>query len=288
MTTQFAITDAHTHVFLPEKFTLAKERSYTPGSATVANLEEHLIRVGAKKVVIVQPSPHGVDNRPTLQALRELGHDKARGVCVVDPQAVSKDTMQSLWDSGVRGLRANLKTAGVNAAKDAERQLDTLSRAMKETDFILQVFLPVQVTIALRSTFENLGRPVILDHFGGLKTSSVTLASDVSGLLDVLSLPNVILKASGACRVRDYAVTSAALDKIAPELFAAARGRVIWGSDWPHTGKSSDRAQRHLSEIEPFMDVDDQASLDDIKKWSGNHKVFQDITRDTANALFGL
>ncbi|WP_298260447.1 amidohydrolase family protein [uncultured Litoreibacter sp.] len=288
MTTHFPITDAHVHVFAPEKYPLDASRSYTPGPANVADLANHLGRIGGQNAVIVQPSPHGTDNRPTLRAVSERGQDCTRGVCVISPASTSKEDLDALWGEGIRGLRANLKTAGVNAIEDVERQLQEISRTMAGTDLMLQVFLPIKVTIAMAETFKSLGRPVILDHFAGLKTSSPTRDEELAGLLEVLSLPNVILKASGACRAIDYASTTSALDDVAPTLFAAARGRVIWGSDWPHTGKSSERAQRPLSEIEPFMAIDDNASLDNIRKWSGNDSIFQEITSDTANSLFGF
>lgn len=288
MTTHFKPSDSHVHVFLPETYPLAERRSYTPGPANTRDLATHLERIGADHVVIVQPSPHGTDNRPTLQGVRELGQDTARAVCVIDPALASQSDLAALWEQGVRGLRANLKTSGVDAIDDAERQLESLGQAMVGTDLHLQVFLPIQTTIALARTFKSLGRTVILDHFGGLKTSSPTLAADLDQLVEVLELPNVVLKASGACRVTDYAPDTSALDTIAPRLFAAARGRTIWGSDWPHTGKSSERATRPLSEAEPFMKIDDLQSLEDIARWSENEDIFQSITGNTANALFGF
>ncbi|WP_368188549.1 amidohydrolase [Aestuariibius sp. HNIBRBA575] len=288
MTTHFSITDAHVHVFLPEKYPLTQVRSYTPGPANVADLEAHLERIGAKNVVIVQPSPHGIDNRPSLTAVQDLGRDRAKCVCVIDPKTTTKEDVKALADLGVCGLRANLKTAGIDAIDNAAQQLRDLDRVMMGTDLILQVFLPVHVNIALAPLFKSLGRPVILDHFAGLKTSSPTLDTDMAGLADVLSASNVFLKVSGACRVTDYAATAVALDDFAPDLFATARGRVIWGSDWPHTGKSAERAKRPLSEVEPFLKIDDQKGLKDIQRWSENNNHFQEITKSTADDLFGF
>ena len=288
MTTQSLLTDAHVHVFTPKKHGLMPSRTYTPGEASAQSLEKHLDRIGADNVVIVQPSPHGTDNRPTLEGIELLGMNRARGIAVIDPEVATRSDLQALWARGIRGLRANLKTAGVNAVADTVDQLETLNAAMKGTDLLLQVFLPISVTVEMKSTFGLLGRTVILDHFGGLKTSRKTLEQDVERLTEILTLPNVVLKASGACRVTDYAETTTTLDPVAPKLFEAASGRVIWGSDWPHTGPATKRQARPLSEIEPFMNIDDQTNLDDIRGWCGNMSVFQEITSDTACQLFGF
>lgn len=209
-------------------------------------------------------------------------------MCVVDPGQVAAAGMDSLLRQGIRGVRANLKTAGVDAVDDAVRQLTAIGAALADSDMILQVFLPISVTTKLKKTFAVLGRPVVLDHFGGLKTSSATLDVDLEQLIDVLALPNTILKLSGACRVTDYAETTAALDDVAPSLLAAAKGKSIWGSDWPHTGKPSERKSRPLSEIEPFMPINDRKSLEDLRRWAGSHEAFQEVTHDTPAALFGF
>lgn len=288
MSTQISLIDCHTHVFEPKNFELAEGRSYTPGHASASDLARHLERIGASNVVIVQPSPHGTNNEPTLQGIRALGLEKARGVCVVEPEQVAAGDMDVLWRQGIRGVRANLKTAGIDAVDEAARQLTAIGAALADSDMVLQVFLPISVTTKLRETFESLGRPVILDHFGGLKTSGPTIDSDLERLVDVLALPNVVLKLSGACRVTDHSETTAALDDIAPSLLAAAKGRAIWGSDWPHTGKASERKTRPLSEIEPFMPIDDQGSLEDLRRWAGSQAAFNEVTCDTPTALFGF
>jgi len=176
----------------------------------------------------------------------------------------------------------------VTDAEVAAADLQRLGRALHGTGLLIQVFLPLTTLLALRATFAELGRPVILDHFAGLKTSSAGLAEDVAGLADLLVLPNVVLKASGSCRATDYAPDARALDPIVPLLFDAAPGRVIWGSDWPHTGKSSERATRPITEIEPFMAIDDRAGLADLARWAGSPERLRAILQDTPSALFGF
>lgn len=288
MTTRPDVIDSHTHIFLPERYPYSSTRQYTPGLADVAMLENHLTRIGASRVVVVQPSPYGTDNRATLQATKALGKARARAIAVVDPRNTAPGDLRALANADVVGLRVNLKTSGVDSVAIATAYLRDLGQATRGTELLIQVFLPLSMVLALRPTFVQLGRPVILDHFAGLKTSAPNLEKDLAALADLLTLPNMILKASGSCRVTGYAADASALDTIAPRLFDAAPGRVIWGSDWPHTGKSSERASRPIRDIEPFMAIDDRVGLDDLARWAGNPERLRTILQDTPASLFGF
>ena len=62
--------DCHVHVFGPyERFPLAPDRAYTPGTASIGELTSLLSRLGLSRVVIVQASPQGTDNACLIDAL---------------------------------------------------------------------------------------------------------------------------------------------------------------------------------------------------------------------------
>ncbi len=288
MSTHIERIDSHVHVFLPESHAYVSERSYTPGRADVEMLEAHLERLSATRVVIVQPSPYGSDNRATLAAVAALGRDRARAIAVIDPARTGPEEIAGMRRAGVRGLRANFKTSGVNAAETARDQVQALDRCLRGTDLLLEVFAPLHLLASLRNDLARLGRPIILDHFGGFKTDSKTLAADIDTMQEILLLPNVILKTSGACRATNYAADRTDMDAIVPRFLSAARGRTIWGSDWPHTGKSSDRATRPLNETEPFQAIDDTESLVDLERWAGTPDQLAEILWHTPAALFGF
>ncbi|GLQ35080.1 hydrolase [Amylibacter marinus] len=282
------IIDAHVHVFEPKKFPYATKRNYTPGEATAENLRNHMLRIGADKVVIVQPSPYGADNQATVQAVEILGQDVARAIAVIDPERTAPEFVSSLWHSGVRGVRANLKTSGQTGIDTARRQLEQLADRLSGTDMALQIFLPADVIVELKDTIRGLGRLTILDHFAGLKIGDPNFSSTLDGLQEVLVLPNVVLKVSGSVRATDYADTPVAMEPFIPALFDAAKDRIVWGSDWPHTGKSSERAARPLSEIEPFMEIDDAKSLGYIREWCRSEAEFRNITYGTSKEIYGF
>lgn len=106
--------DCHVHVFGPyETYPLAANRSYTPGHATVEDLQKHQAILGLKRVVLVQPSVYGTDNSCLLHALKSLGPTVARGIAVVD-QLTSPGTLYELKSAGVVGIRLNLASVGAN------------------------------------------------------------------------------------------------------------------------------------------------------------------------------
>lgn len=288
MSKQISRCDSHVHVFLPDSHPYNPRRTYTPGPADLDMLEAHLDRLQAQKVVIVQPSPYGSDNSATLEALRGLGRGRARAIAVVDPDPTENDMVIELESAGVRGLRANFKTSGQNAGEVCTAQLNALDQMAIGTDLALEIFAPIGLLHMLRQTLAGLGRPVILDHFAGLKTGSPNLGEDLQKLEEILALPNIVLKLSGACRATNYAGDTLSLNPIAPSLISMSRGRAIWGSDWPHTGKSSERPARPLTEIEPFQVIDDLQSLADLEHWAGSPEILTEILWDTPGALFGF
>ena len=78
-------TDCHVHAFGdPAVFPFEPGRHYTPARADAGDLRAFLDGHGLSRVVVVQPSVYGTDNRCTLDAVARLG-DRARAVVVIDP-----------------------------------------------------------------------------------------------------------------------------------------------------------------------------------------------------------
>ena len=101
--------DCHTHVFGPvERYPLRPDRAYTPADALPADSEAMLAALSLDRVVLVQASVYGTDNRCMLDGLRALGQ-RARGVAAIAPDIADTD-LNALHAAGVRGVRLNLAT----------------------------------------------------------------------------------------------------------------------------------------------------------------------------------
>jgi len=262
-----AAWDCHVHVFDPARYPLALDRRYTPGAALTEDLERHLDDLGMGRVVLVQPSPYGIDNRCLLDALSALGTDRARGIAVLDPSEITPERIAALHAAGIRGLRCNFKTTGQTDISAAASVLERIDDRLGETPWVVQIFTPLSMNLALSSTFARLSRPVILDHFAGMTTADFD-GSEQAVLFDLLAAPNVILKLSAAHRVVGHQSTANPLQQIAKHLVASVPQQLIWGTDWPHTGSSPSRQTRPITEIEPFENIDDHAALKASMNWS--------------------
>lgn len=119
--------DTHVHVFDSAVGPFAPSRSYTPAQATLEQLLEFnsgLTKDRPTNIVLVQPSPYRTDNTVllhSLSALRDGGSRNARGIAVVDVDAVSEEELREMHELGVRGLRINMQADGRDADVDALR-----------------------------------------------------------------------------------------------------------------------------------------------------------------------
>jgi D-galactarolactone isomerase len=76
--------DSHIHIY--DTTTLLVPWTTTPGPAwaTVSGYRDVQKRLGLTRAVVVQANAYGTDNTCTVNAIAELGLDKARGVATVD------------------------------------------------------------------------------------------------------------------------------------------------------------------------------------------------------------
>src|SRR3954471_19221715 len=93
--------DCHMHIFDSRYPIAAKARRQEP-DASVADYRKLQQTLGLERVVVVQPTTYGTDNRCTLEAIKQLGA-VARGVAVMD-ESVSDTELQRLNESGMRGV----------------------------------------------------------------------------------------------------------------------------------------------------------------------------------------
>ena len=75
-----------------------------PADATPEHYRQLQHWIGTERVVVVQANAYGDDNRCTMDAVAELGIDKARAVVVVKP-GVKDAELERLTKAGARGLR---------------------------------------------------------------------------------------------------------------------------------------------------------------------------------------
>ncbi|KAK1710264.1 hypothetical protein BDP67DRAFT_522246 [Colletotrichum lupini] len=291
--------DTHVHVFDASIGPFAPGRSYTPARATAQQLldfSSSLTRATPLNIVLVQPSPYGSDNTVllrSLKSLREGGSRIVRGIAVVDIEKISDANLMELHDAGVRGLRINKQADGkstdLNALKDTI--LQTASRIQYLPGWKIQLFCAPAMWEDLYDTIVALPVQVIADHVGGMRAlSKLQLNAATSSLDDPTKQPGfealvklaraskAIVKLSGFYRLSDR--TESGCDDMEPivkALVEAVPHRLVWGSDWPHTGEGKDRVNRGLEAVEEFREIDDARIIQNLRSWVEDEKAWMGL-----------
>ncbi len=272
--------DCHVHIFGPAaKFPYSSKRLYTPGDASIDDLKALHRALHIERVVIVHPSPYGADNSCTTNAVRKLG-DQARGVAVID-EATSASELADMHAAGIRGVRVNLETSGVNDPAAAGRQLQRAAERVAPLGWHVQTYTNLAILAALHGTILALPTTLVVDHFGRAQAAGGAAQPGFAALLALLESGKVYVKISAPYRISqldDYPDTA----PLARAMIEANSERIVWGTDWPHPGG----ARHDPAAIEPFRPEDDGAALNRLAGWTRNRAELQKILVDNPARLY--
>lgn len=260
--------DCHVHVFWPRAmYPLAEDRVFAPGVASVEDLVRMHTAIGISRVVLVQASTHGDDNRGVLHAAKALNGmgRPARVVAVVQP-GTSLPELQKLHDAGVRGLRVNLQSYGQTDKSVAAGRLQAAAAMAAEVGWHVQTYTNLGVLAGLKDVIASLPVPLVVDHFALADPAAGHAQAGWPELLELVERGNVWVKLSAPYRL------VCELDgndgrAMARSLLEANVDRMLWGTDWPHTGPWPGLPRDRDGE-EPFHPVDDGAMLSMFDRWT--------------------
>ena len=276
--------DCHTHVFGPvSRFPYAAGRTYTPGAASIAELAALHDHLGIDRVVIVHPSPYGRDNRVSIDAIARLGLKRARGVAVIDASMSDAD-LRALDAGGMRGARVNLETAGVFDPAKAWDAISATAKRIAPLGWHVQTFARLSLIAALGDHLARLPVPLVIDHFGRPDAALGVGQPGLDVLRRLVGTGKAHVKLSASYRIStlpDHADAA----PIAEALIAENPERMLWGTDWPHP-RGAARAPDKRDVIEPFMAIDDGASLDRLARWAATPERLQRILVDNPARLY--
>ncbi|MEU4896011.1 amidohydrolase family protein [Streptomyces sp. NPDC044780] len=273
--------DAHAHVFGPAtRYPYAPDRGYTPPDALPAELTALHRRLGITRTVLVQPSPYGTDNSRLLDALGALG-PSARGIAVIAP-GTDRASLGTMERAGVRGTRVNLGVHTTTDAERARRRIEETVRTISAVGWHLELHAGSRTLASLADTLADLPVPVVLDHFARVTPGAKDEADALKTVLGLLETGHVWLKLSAPYRVAgDYDDVR----DILATLVAARPDRLLWGSDWPHTGGTP--ADRNPRRVQPYLPVDDERSLTLLTTLLGEESTHRVLVTNPA-ALYGF
>jgi predicted TIM-barrel fold metal-dependent hydrolase len=278
--------DCHTHIFGdPRTFPFSASRAYTPETASVDEMRRLHRALHMDRVVIVQPSIYGTDNRCTLDAIRQLG-PRARGVAVVDEQTTDA-ALDELARGGIRGIRLNLETGGVVDPAAAQQRLRAAAERMRPRRWHIQIYSRLTTIEAIRDEIVKASVPIVIDHFGGAQAPLGTSQPGFASMLQLVREGVAYVKISGAYRSSNAAPDYADVAPLATALVAANPRRIVWGTDWPHPD-SAQAPGRRATDLAPLLPIDDGALLNQLAQWVPDPAQRALILVDNPRALYGF
>src|SRR3954469_4587192 len=162
--------DCHTHIHPdPAKFPFFGGSVYTPELASPEEMSALHNDMQVERGVIVTPSIYGPDSSATLFGMAARGAT-ARGVAVIDDKTSESD-LDLMGKAGIRGVRINLATGGVNDPNIARPRFTNAVERTKGRGWHVQIYTNMPMITAVKDLLMASPVPVVFDHFGGAQAA---------------------------------------------------------------------------------------------------------------------
>ena len=272
--------DSHMHVIVPAKFPVVADAQYQPSTHTISEAIAFEGRLGINNMVLVQPSCYGTDNSCLLDALKQLGPTRGRGVVAIDPWSTSSEKLAEWHEMGVRGIRINLKSVEERLSKEQlENDLERYAELLRPLGWVIQLYLPMDMISLLEDIVPRLRVKVCIDHFGSPPSNdSTNRVHDPRNLAGFNSLLNLLKNSTTWVKISaPYRLSNDAelrdLEAIFHQLATVAPKKLLYATDWPHTR---------------FQNVDAQPFAQQCLQWATQHNIVDSLFRDAAKELWSV
>jgi predicted TIM-barrel fold metal-dependent hydrolase len=278
--------DCHTHIHGdPARFPVFPGRVYSPAPALPEEMTALHRALRVERVVIVTPSVYGTDNSATLYGMRARGAT-ARGVAVID-DAMPEAQLDAMDQAGVRGIRINLATVGIDDPAVGRQRLRAAIERMTGRRWHVQVYASPAMIPAITDLVAASPVPVVFDHFGGAQAELGLEQPGFAELVDLVRSGQAYVKISGAYRASSRAPDYGDVVPLARALIAANPDRIVWGTDWPHPDART-RPGGKPTDVIPLLPIDDGRLLNQLPVWAPDPAIRQKILVTNPARLYGF
>ena len=278
--------DCHTHIHPdPAKFPFFAGRVYTPELASPEEMSALHKALKMERVVIVTPSIYGTDNSATVFGMAARGAT-ARGVAVIDDKTSESD-LDAMGKAGIRGIRLNLATGGVNDPTVGRPRFSAAVERIKARGWHVQLFTSLSMITAIKDLVLASPVPVVFDHFGGAQAALGVGQPGFSDLVELVKSGKAHVKISGAYRASKLGPDFADATPLAQALISANADRIVWGTDWPHPDSVTPPGKQ-ISDVTPLFQIDDGKLLNQLPVWTPDAAVRKKILVDNPARLYGF
>lgn len=278
--------DCHTHIHPdPAKFPFFAGRVYTPELASPEEMSTLHKALKMERVVIVTPSIYGPDNSATLFGMAARGAT-ARGVAVIDDKTSEAD-LDAMGKAGIRGIRLNLATGGVNDPTVGRPRFSAAVERIKARGWHVQLFTSLAMITAIKDLVATSPVPVVFDHFGGAQAELGVGQPGFADLVELVKSGKAYVKISGAYRASKLGPDFADATPLAQALIGANAERIVWGSDWPHPDSVTPPGKQ-ISDVTPLFQIDDGRLLNQLPVWTPDAAIRTKILVSNPARLYGF
>jgi D-galactarolactone isomerase len=220
--------DWHMHIF-DARFPLAKHARRKEADATVSQYRKVQQHLGLERVIVVQPTAYGKDNRCTLAAVSELG-ECARGIAVVDNNVTDAE-LERLTRGGMRRVRFRM----LDTSELGWALLPEMAARLASFGWHVQFQMDGRFFEDRAELLRRLLCTLVIEHIGKFPEPVLPDHRGFQSLLRILESGRCWVKLSGAYMMsksgpplyEDIGILAKALVQRAPE-------RLVWASNWPH------------------------------------------------------
>jgi D-galactarolactone isomerase len=270
------------HVFPdPGRYPYVTERPVTPPVVTLDDYRRVMRALGLSRVVLVQSTVYGYDNRACADACAALGA-QGRMVAVMPTEQLQPHVLAQMHAEGCRGLRINLWHKAVH---DSGTLMVEQATRIADFGWHLQLFAAPGTIAALLPSLRKLPVDVVLDHFGMVAAGTDRDGPGAGAIRSLLASGKCWVKLSAPYRL-DPADGYPGMRPWVECLAADNPSRLLWGSDWPHPDALGPEVSDGPQASSAMPDT--AGTLDALAGWGVDEPVIRAILVENPAALYGF
>jgi predicted TIM-barrel fold metal-dependent hydrolase len=225
--------DTHFHALGPQRrFPYAAYRKYTPPDAPLEQCLRFHDTLGFQRGLVVHANTHGFDNSVDLDAVARS--DRRYYAVVRLDESATAAKCRDLHAAGARGVRFAFNPQHGGTLE--HKAFDRVMSAIDGLGWFVELHFDGAALPGLRPWLEGIPGNVVIDHFGRIDVAGGLDQEPFAVLLELTQRPNFWIKLSGADRISRSGFPYLDVAPFARRLADVAAERLLWGSDWPHTG----------------------------------------------------
>ncbi len=205
---------------------------------------------------------------------------------MIDEKTPESD-LDAMNQAGIRGIRLNLATGGVNDPGVGRQRFLAAVERVKARGWHIQLYTGLAMITAIRDLVAASPVPVVFDHFGGALAELGPDQAGFSDLLELVKSGKAYVKISGAYRASKLAPDYADAAPLARALIAANSDRIVWGTDWPHPNSVTPPG-RKPTDLTPLFQIDDGRLFNQLAVWAPDAAIRKKILVDNPARLYGF